>query len=177
MADGKRTCAAGRSLDRIVSIVVLLLVVALVVPMSGCSLIGLGIGAGVEASRSKAPVHLSSERAAYLQTGSLLTLVMTDSSTITGVVLDPQFPAGVDSRQTGVRLAHLSAEHPAIFDTLLVPFEQVAYARSPRLRHAARNGFRVGLKMDMVVLGLVGISVLLALLFFLMLSQSGFSLG
>lgn len=143
--------------------------------LSGCSLIGLGVGAAVNSTRPNELLLLTPERAAYLPTGSPLTLVMTDSTTITGVVLDPQFPDGVDSRQKGVRLAHLHSERPATLDTLLVPIDRIAYARSPRPRHAARSGFRAGLVADLAVLGVLAVTVLLIVFILLMLSSSGFN--
>ena len=102
---------------------------------------------------------------------------MNDSTTIIGVVLEPEFPGGVDSRQSAVRIAHLRSQNPARLDTLVVPIDRIAYARSPHPRHAARAGFHAGLIADLAVLGIVAVAVLLVLLFLLMLSASGFSMG
>ena len=170
MASGKWSRTARRSPDRADSIAVLrFTAIALALSTSGCSLIGLGVGAGIDARRSRVPVHLTAEHAASLPAGSPLTLVMVDSATVTGVLLAPSF----DSRRTELRLAHLRTERPAALDTLIVPVDRVAYARSPRLREAARKGLRIGMTIDLVVLGIAAVSTLLFLVFIVILQASG----
>ena len=149
---------------------------ALVASLTGCSLIGLGVGSAVDATRSREPLLLTPERAAYLPAGTPVTLVMADSSTIIGFVLDPQVAKG-DSRQTGVRVAHLRSQSPASIDTLLVPLDQISYARAAPVRHGARTGFRAGMKADLIVLGVAAAAVLFILLILLLVSSSGFSFG
>ncbi len=171
MADGKSNRTARRLSSRLAPTGVLRLV-ALALPalLSGCSLIGLGVGAGIDATRSRAPTHLTPDGAADLRVGSALTLVMVDSSTITGVLLASQF-------HEELRLAHLRAGRFATLDTLLVPLDRVAYAQSLRPRHAARRGFKIGLTVDLAIAAIVALVTVGVLLILLMLSQSGFTLG
>ena len=153
-----------------------LVAIALAVSLTGCSLIGLGIGSAVDATHSREPLLLTPEDAADLPAGTPVTLVMADSSTIIGVVIDPQVARG-DSRQTGIRLVHLLSERPTRIDTLLVPLDQISYARAAPTHHGGRTGFRTGMRADLIVLGLAAAAVLFVLLIFLMVSSSGFSLG
>ena len=173
MADGNRT-RTPRRFHHPAGMMVSILAFGVALFTSGCSLIGLGIGGAVEAGRSKAPLHLTSVAAANLKPGSALMLVMTDSSAVTGVLLAPQPRRDVDPPGVGLHLARLRPKSRLTLDTLFVPLEQIAYARTPRPRHAALHGFTTGLKVDLIVIGVVGG---MALLFLLVLAQSGYSMG
>lgn len=177
MAAGKWIRVAGRVPARPRTIAALCLGALGLVSLSGCSLIGLGVGSVVNSAHSGNVIYLPPERAAYLPTGTSATFVMSDSTRITGVVLDPQFSNGVDSRQTVVRLAYMRSESPPTPDTLRVPTDRIAYARASSPLHAARKGFHAGLIVDLTLLGLAAIAALLLLIFFLILASSGFSFG
>jgi len=130
----------------------------------GCSLIGLGVGAGIEAGRSHEPLPVPPDRAAQLRPGSVVTIVKTDSSQVTGLVLKPLPARDGAAISDQLRLVVLRTRKPATFDTILVPFADVASVTTPRPRHAARHGFMFGLKIDLVLIGLVAAFGLFALL-------------
>jgi hypothetical protein len=140
------------------------LIAVLALGAGGCSLIGLGVGAGIEAGRSREPVPVPPAQAARLRAGSVVTLVKTDSSRITGLVLPPLPAIGAATPSEELRLVLLRTRKPATLDTVVVPLADVAYVTIRRPRHAARNGFMVGLKVDLALVGLTVAFGLLALL-------------
>ena len=118
---------------------------------SGCSLIGLAVGTGVDAARAKAPRPVATTSVARLRSGQIVTLVMADGSRITGRTLGLEH-GGPPSH---VRIARKGRRGASTADTVDVSLAEVSYILLERSHPAARTGFFIGLCADAATLAAV----------------------
>jgi hypothetical protein len=118
----------------------------------GCSVIGLALGSRTDNAAEKQMVEVQPASLPFLAQGTRVTLVMADSTRITGRTLDPGCPVNAASTPTHVRVGTGSG---ISVDVAVVPIAQVRSAMRVPPHHATREQALKGLKVDLVVLALL----------------------